>query len=339
MMRTVSGRKWTSWTEVDGLDTRVPIVSTTSTQSTKSTPSTFGFSLDAELILAYWCNMASDKNTPRVWFITGSSTGFGRVLAEILLKRGERVAVTARNPDQIQDLVAAYKDTGLALALDVTEPQQIAAAVADAERFFGRIDVLVNNAGYGYLASVEEGEEDEVRAMFETNFFGLVAVTKAVLPGMRARRTGHVVNISSIGGLVANPSVGYYAATKFAVEGLSEALAKEVEPLGIRVTAIEPGPFRTDWAGRSLKLAKTSIPDYVDTAGARSQQIAGRSGKQPGDPVRAAEAIITIVEAERPPRNLFLGKIALDMAREKLSYFSETLDQWETLSLETDFPD
>ena len=283
--------------------------------------------------------MASDKNTSRVWFITGSSTGFGRVLAEVLLKQGARVAVTARNLDQIQDLVAGYKDTGLALALDVTQPEQIAAAVARAEKFFGRIDVLVNNAGYGYLASIEEGEVDEVRAMFEANFFGLAAVTKAALPGMRARRFGHILNISSIGGLVANPSTGYYSATKFAVEALSEALAKEVEPLGIRVTAIEPGPFRTDWAGRSLKVAKESIADYVDTARAKSLQIAGRSGKQPGDPVRAAEAIITIVREDQPPRNLFLGKIALDMAREKLSYLSRTIDQWEALAVGTDFPD
>jgi NAD(P)-dependent dehydrogenase (short-subunit alcohol dehydrogenase family) len=283
--------------------------------------------------------MASDKNTSRVWFITGSSTGFGRVLAEILLKRGQRVAVTARNPDQIQDLVSGYKDTGLALALDVTQPQQITAAVAGAEKFFGRIDVLVNNAGYGYLASVEEGKDAEVRAMFETNLFGLLAVTKAVLPGMRARRFGHIVNISSIGGLVANPSTGYYSATKFAVEALSESLAKEVEPLGIRVTAIEPGPFRTDWAGRSLKAAKVSISDYVDTAGARSRQIAERSGKQPGDPVRASEAIIAIVEADQPPRNLFLGKIAVDVAREKLTYLSKSIDQWQALSLGTDFPD
>jgi NAD(P)-dependent dehydrogenase (short-subunit alcohol dehydrogenase family) len=283
-------------------------------------------------------HMASDKNTSRVWFITGSSTGFGRVLADILLKRGERVAVTARNPDQIQDLVSAYKDTGLALALDVTRPQQVAAAVADAEKIFGRIDVLVNNAGYGYLAAVEEGEEEEVRAMFDANFFGLVALTKAVLPGMRARRSGHIVNLSSVAGFLANPSLGYYAATKFAVEALSEALAKEVEPLGIRVTAIEPGPFRTDWGGRSLKLAQVSIPDYEETAGARKQLVAGRNGKQPGDPVRAAEAIITIVESEQPPRNLVLGKIALDMTREKLAGLSQTIDQWEALTLGTDFP-
>src|SRR5580704_12729709 len=275
--------------------------------------------------------MASDKNTSRVWFITGSSTGFGRVLADILLKRGERVAVTARNPDQIQDLVSGYKNTGLALTLDVTKPEQVAAAVTDAEKIFGRIDVLVNNAGYGYLAAVEEGEEEEVRAMFDANFFGLIALTKAVLPGMRARRSGHIVNLSSVAGFLANPSLGYYAATKFAVEALSEALAKEVEPLGIRVTAIEPGPFRTDWAGRSLRLGKVSIPDYSESAGARQRQIAERSGKQPGDPVRAAEAIVTIVNSEQPPRNLLFGKIAIDMAREKLAYFSRTIDQWESL--------
>jgi NAD(P)-dependent dehydrogenase (short-subunit alcohol dehydrogenase family) len=283
--------------------------------------------------------MASDKENSRVWLITGSSTGFGRILAELLLKRGERVAVTARNPDQIQDLVSGYKDTGLALALDVTQPKQVAAAVAEAEKVFGRIDVLVNNAGYGYLAAIEEGEEDEVRAMFDANFFGLAAITKAVLPGMRARRTGHIVNITSVGGLVGNPSAGYYAASKFAVEGLSEALAKEVEPLGIRVTAIEPGPFRTDWAGRSLKLAREPISDYEETAGARKRQISERSGKQPGDPVRAAEAIIAIVDAEKPPRNLLLGKIALDMTKEKLVGFTQAMGQWEALSLGTDFPD
>lgn len=282
--------------------------------------------------------MASDKDKSRVWFITGSSTGFGRVLADILLKRGDRVAVTARNPDQVQDLVSGYKNTGLALTLDVTKPEQVAAAVADAEKIFGQIDVLVNNAGYGYLAAVEEGEEEEVRAMFDANFFGLVALTKAVLPGMRARRSGHIVNLSSVAGFLANPSLGYYAATKFAVEAVSEALAKEVEPLGIRVTAIEPGPFRTDWGGRSLKLAQVPIPDYEETAGARKQVIAGRNGKQPGDPVRAAEAIITIVESDQPPRNLVLGKIALDMTREKLAGLSQTIDQWEALTLGTDFP-
>jgi NAD(P)-dependent dehydrogenase (short-subunit alcohol dehydrogenase family) len=283
--------------------------------------------------------MASDKDNSRVWLITGCSTGFGRVLAEQLLERGERVVATARNPQQIEDLVAGKKGAGLALALDVNQPDQIAAVVAEAERSFGRIDVLVNNAGYGYLAAIEEGEEVEVRAMFETNFFGLIAITKAVLPGMRARRSGHIINITSIGGLVGNPSAGYYAATKFAVEGISESLAKEVEPLGIRVTAVEPGPFRTDWAGRSLKVSKAPIPDYGETAGTRQRQIAERSGKQPGDPVRAAEAIITIVNSEQPPRNLLLGKIALDMARDKLADFTRTMNQWQALTLGADFPD
>jgi NAD(P)-dependent dehydrogenase (short-subunit alcohol dehydrogenase family) len=283
--------------------------------------------------------MASQNDGSRVWFITGCSTGFGRVLAELLLKRGERVVATARNPQQVQDVVSSYKETGLALPLDITRTNQISHAVAEAEKNFGRIDVLVNNAGYGYLAAIEEGEDEEVRAMFETNFFGLVALTKAVLPGMRERRSGHIINITSMGGLVGNPSAGYYAATKFAVEGLSESLAKEIEPLGIRVTAIEPGPFRTDWAGRSLKLANSSIPDYSETADARKRQIAGYSGKQPGDPVRAAEAIITVVNSDHPPRNLLLGKVALTAVRQKFTDFLQAVDQWEAVSLGADYPD
>jgi NAD(P)-dependent dehydrogenase (short-subunit alcohol dehydrogenase family) len=283
--------------------------------------------------------MASQNDGSRVWFITGCSTGFGRVLAELLLKREERVITTARNLQQIQDLVSDYRKTGLALPLDVTQTDQISQAVAEAEKKFGRIDVLVNNAGYGYLAAIDEGEDEEVRAMFETNFFGLVALTKAVLPGMRQRRSGHIINITSMGGLVGNPSAGYYAATKFAVEGLSESLAREVEPLGIWVTAVEPGPFRTDWAGRSLKLAKSSIPDYSETAEARKNQITGYSGKQPGDPVRAGEAIITMVNSDHPPRNLLLGKVALNAVRQKLTDFLQAVGQWEAVSLGADYPD
>ncbi len=192
------------------------------------------------------------QNAP-VWFITGCSTGFGRDLAKLVLEKGWRAVVTARNPDTVQDFNTAYPDRALALKLDVTDPAQVAEAVKKAESSFGRIDVLVNNAGFGYLAAIEEGEDSEVRAMFETNVFGLAAMTRAVLPGMRQRRSGHIVNISSMAGLVGFPGVGYYNATKFAVEGLSEALAKEVEPLGIKVLVVEPGPFRTDWAGRSLK--------------------------------------------------------------------------------------
>jgi NAD(P)-dependent dehydrogenase (short-subunit alcohol dehydrogenase family) len=200
-----------------------------------------------------------------VWLITGCSTGFGRELVRQLLGRGQHVVATARRPAALEEF--ALNRRAVVAELDVTVPDRITAVIGMAETRFGRIDVLVNNAGYGYLAAIEEGEEYEIRAMFETNVFGLVNMTKAVLPGMRSRRSGHIVNISSMGGLIGFPGIGYYNATKFAVEGLSEALAKEVEPLGIRVTIVEPGPFRTDWAGRSLKTPKAPIADYAETAG------------------------------------------------------------------------
>jgi NAD(P)-dependent dehydrogenase (short-subunit alcohol dehydrogenase family) len=273
-----------------------------------------------------------------VWLITGCSTGFGRELAGLALRCGHRVVATARDIARLGDLVADYPTIAIALALDVTNGLQTTRAVATAERAFGRIDVLVNNAGYGYLAAVEEGEDEEIRAMFETNLFGLVALTKAVLPGMRARRHGHIINISSVGGLVGNPGSGYYNATKFAVEGLSEALAKEVEPLGIRVTAVEPGPFRTDWAGRSLKQTRQPIAAYAETAGARRAQVSGRSGKQPGDPARAAAAIMQIVGAPKPPRHLVLGRPALDIIRTKLSDLAGEIDEWAATTLGADFP-
>jgi NAD(P)-dependent dehydrogenase (short-subunit alcohol dehydrogenase family) len=282
--------------------------------------------------------MPSTTETTSVWFITGCSTGLGRALASRVLEHGHRVVATAREPSQLKDIVALYPNASLALRLDVSDSDQVAGAVGQAERAFGRVDVLVNNAGYGYLAAVEEGEEEEVRAMFETNFFGVVALIKRVLPGMRLRRRGHIVNISSVGGLIGNPGSGYYNATKFAVEGLSEALSKEVEPLGIHVTVIEPGPFRTDWAGRSLKQIHNPIEAYATTAGARRAEISGRSGKQPGDPVRAADAIIKVVEAPAPPLNLVLGKDGVERVREKLAKLTSTIDQWEALTLATDFP-
>ncbi len=282
--------------------------------------------------------MTSSTDSTLVWFITGCSTGLGRALAQRVLEHSHRAIVTARNAKQVEDLAAAHPDACLALALDVTDGAQIAEAVAQAENRFGRIDVLVNNAGYGYLAAVEEGDEAEVRAMFDTNFFGLVAVTKRVLPGMRARGRGHVINMSSVGGLVGNPSSGYYNATKFAVEGLSEALAKEVAPLGIRVTAIEPGPFRTDWSGRSLKVAATPMPAYAATAGARRAEITSNYGKQPGDPVRAADAIIKVAESAMPPLNLILGKNGLDRVRAKLDKLMSTIDKWEAVTLGADYP-
>jgi NAD(P)-dependent dehydrogenase (short-subunit alcohol dehydrogenase family) len=273
--------------------------------------------------------------TQRVWFITGCSSGLGRALATRVLEHGQRAVITARKLGDVKNL--SSKDS-LALALDVTDAGQVRDAVAKAENAFGRIDVLVNNAGYGYLAAVEEGEEREVRAMFDANFFGLVDVTKRVLPGMRARRSGHIVNISSVGGLVAGASSGYYNATKFALEGLSEALAKEVEPLGIRVTLIEPGPFRTDWAGRSLKQTATPLEAYAATAGARRALIAGNSGKQPGDPARAAAAIMSVIESPSPPLRLLLGRPGLELARAKLDGLATSIAQWEAVTLGADFP-
>jgi NAD(P)-dependent dehydrogenase (short-subunit alcohol dehydrogenase family) len=247
--------------------------------------------------------------------------------------------VTARNPEQVLDLVEGREENALALQLDVTNSAQITEAVQQAENKFGRVDVLVNNAGYGYLAAVEEGEDDQVRAMFETNFFGLVALTKAVLPGMRARKSGHIVNISSIGGLVSFGATGYYHATKYAVEGMSESLSIEVAPLGIKVTIVEPGPFRTDWAGRSLLESRTVIEDYESTAGERRRQSRKNSGTQPGDPVRAAEAIIKIVASENPPLRLVLGKPGLGIVRKKLAAVTQELDAWEETTLGADFPE
>ncbi len=283
--------------------------------------------------------MPANTESSPVWFITGCSTGLGRALSEAVLKHGHRAVVTARNPAQIQDIVARYPQTSLAVQLDVANYGQIKLAVSAAEKAFGPIDVLVNNAGYGYLAAVEEGEEQKFRDMFETNFFGLAALIRRVLPGMRERERGHIINISSVGGLLGNPGAGYYNASKFAVEGLSEALAKEVEPLGIRVTVVEPGPFRTDWAGRSLKQVRNPIEAYAKTSGARRAQISGYSGKQAGDPARAAQAIIRIVESPTPPVNLVLGKEGLKRVREKLEKFSDSLRQWETVSIGADFPE
>jgi NAD(P)-dependent dehydrogenase (short-subunit alcohol dehydrogenase family) len=274
----------------------------------------------------------------RVWFITGCSTGFGRELAKLLSSQGQQVVVTARDAAKVQDL-AADSANSLALALDVTDPAQVKAAVAEAESKFGRIDVLVNNAGYGYMSAIEEGEDEAVRGMFEANFFGLADMTRAVLPGMRRRKSGHIINISSIGGLVGFPGTGYYAATKFAVEGLSEALSKEVEPLGIKVTIVEPGPFRTDWAGRSLQMTKNEIADYAETAGARRKQISGYSGQQPGDPVRAAQAIVTVVESANPPLHLILGKPGLNFVEEKLKALHKDIDTWRATTLGADYPD
>jgi NAD(P)-dependent dehydrogenase (short-subunit alcohol dehydrogenase family) len=279
------------------------------------------------------------QNDKPVWFITGCSTGFGRELARHALERGYRVAVTARDPAAVADLAAGHGDRALVLALDVTRAEQIAAAVGAAEARFGRIDVLVNNAGVGYFGSVEDSEDAEVRRMFEINFWGLANMTRAVLPGMRARRSGHIVNVSSMGGVRGAPAVGYYNATKFGLEGLSEALAQETAPLGIKVLIVEPSGFRTDWAGRSANQTKRPIADYDDTAGARLRMIRGYSGKQPGDPARAAAAIVQAVESPDPPLRLMLGKAALAAGRGKVEAMSRDFEAWAAVSEGADFPE
>ncbi|SHH20775.1 oxidoreductase [Pollutimonas bauzanensis] len=276
-------------------------------------------------------------STP-VWFITGCSSGFGKELSRLVLARGWRLVATARDSARIADLVADAPDRALALDLDVTDPGQIAAAVAAAEQRFGRIDVLVNNAGYGYQASVEEGEEAKIRAQFDVNVFGLFAVTRAVLAGMRARRKGHVINITSVAGFIGYQGSGYYAASKHAIEGWSDALAAECRPLGIAVTCIEPGPFRTDWAGRSLVQTPNRIEDYAATAGARMQSAVQNSGKQAGDPARAAQAIIQAYESDDPPRHFVLGARGVDAVTRSLSTRLAEVEAWRDAGIAADFP-
>jgi len=274
-----------------------------------------------------------------VWFITGCSTGFGRELAKMTIAHGFRTVATARDPHSIHDLAAGQEGRVLTLKLDVTNPSQAEDAVREAETKFGSIDVLVNNAGYGYLGAIEESDEKETRAMIETNFFGLARMTHLVLPGMRRRRHGAIVNISSIGGLVGFPGVAYYNASKFAVEGFSEALAKEVEPLGIKTLIVEPGPFRTDWAGRSIKTRGDEIADYAATAGEFSKRVQDNSGKQAGDPVRACEAIIQTLQSPNRPLRLALGRRALDAARSKVESLRQDLDAWQETTLNADYPE
>jgi NAD(P)-dependent dehydrogenase (short-subunit alcohol dehydrogenase family) len=281
--------------------------------------------------------MSTVGNDP-AWFITGCSTGFGRELAALVLSRGGRAVVTARDPATLHDLVESHGERCLALRLDITKPDQVSAAVRDAENKFGRIDVLVNNAGYGYLAALEEGEEAEYRKLFETNLFGLIAMTQAVLPGMRKRKQGHIINMSSIFGFVGGPSVSFYAATKFAIDGISESAAGELRPLGISMTIVAPTSFRTDFSGSSLQTARTSITDYAETAGARIAYVRNNNGKQSGDPKRAAAAIIEVVYAPEPPLRLFLGGDAVDRAQSKIAMLSEEIRKWESLSRGADFP-
>ncbi|KJH59856.1 short-chain dehydrogenase [Pantoea agglomerans] len=273
-----------------------------------------------------------------VWLISGCSTGFGRELAQQTIARGFKVVVTARDTSSIADLVEGH-DNALAVALDVTHQASIDQAVKTALDTFGTIDVLVNNAGYGYQSSVEEGVESEIRAQFDANVFGLFALTRAVLPAMRKARSGHVINITSVAGLIGFASSGYYSASKHAVEGWSDSLALEAGPLGIRVTCVEPGPFRTDWAGRSLHQTPSTLPDYAETAAARMKATSEYSGTQKGDPARAATAMIAITEHDNPPRHLVMGAWGHDAVTSKLKERLAEIEAWKQTSVETDFPE
>ena len=279
-------------------------------------------------------NSVKQSDKP-VWFITGCSTGFGRHIAQHVLQLGYPTVVTSRDPEDVQDL-AQFGDA-LTLKLDVTDREQAEAAVQAAEEKFGRIDVLINNAGIGYFAAVEESDEEEVRKMFDVNVFGLCRMIHVVLPGMRKRRQGCIVNLSSIGGLRSFPALGYYNSTKFAVEGVSEALWQEVGPLGIHVMLVEPSGFRTDWAGRSANETKHPIADYANTAGKQIRQLRAISGHQAGDPTRAAEAIVRAVESHNPPHRLLLGNDAYDGAIAKLDELREEFTAWESVSRGADY--
>jgi NAD(P)-dependent dehydrogenase (short-subunit alcohol dehydrogenase family) len=276
-------------------------------------------------------------NPTSTWLITGCSTGLGRALAEAVIGAGHNAVVTARDVTKVADVADAAPERALAAALDVTRPEQIASAVQQAEDRFGSVDVLVNNAGYGYRAAVEEGDDGDVRTLFETHFFGTVAMIKAVLPGMRARRSGAIVNISSIGVQLTPVGSGYYSAAKAAIEGISGALRGELAPFGISVTVVEPGAFRTDFAGRSLAQSSTVIDDYADTAGQRRKENDPMDGNQPGDPAKAGAAIIAAVESSEPPAFLLLGADALAAYRYIADGRAKEIANWERLSASTNF--
>jgi len=271
-----------------------------------------------------------------VWFITGCSSGFGLEIAKQAIEHGYRTVVTARDPAKLEGIVAT--DQVLVLKLDVTQADDAEAAIKATEARFGRIDVLVNNAGIGYIAAVEESEEAEVRKMFDVNVFGSGRMIWAVLPGMRKQRSGCVVNFSSLAGLCGFPALGYYNATKFAVEGLSAALRQEVEPLGLKVMVVEPSGFRTDWAGRSANESVNQIDDYSETAGKVRAALRKSTGHEPGDPVRAAKAIITAVAAGNPPHHLLLGNAAFEGAMARLDHLRQDFAAGEAVARAADFP-
>lgn len=276
--------------------------------------------------------MASSK----ILLITGVSSGFGRALAEEALAEGHTVVGTVRSNEAKRDFESLSANAALARVLDVTDFDTIDGIVRDIETSVGPVDVLVNNAGYGHEGIVEESPLSELHRQFDVNVFGAVAMIKAVLPFMRERRRGHILNITSMGGFITMPGIAYYCGSKFALEGISEALGKEVKPLGIAVTAVAPGGFRTDWAGRSMTRTPRSIPDYDEVFDPVRKARAERSGRQPGDPRKAARAMLTAIASDHPPAHLLLGTDALGFVRNKLSALAEEIQAWEAVTVSTD---
>ena len=274
----------------------------------------------------------------KTWFITGASSGFGEALATYILEKGGRVAATFRQPEQADEFTAKEAGRTFGVVCDVTNEPQVKTAVADAIAHFGHLDVVVNNAGYGSMGSIEEVPAAEVHRQFDVNVFGALHVLRAVLPHLRARRSGHVLNITSIGGLKTFPGVGIYNASKFALEAIGESLSQQVGPLGIHVTNIEPSGFRTKWAGESATIANTDLDDYQATVGENIRAIAGYSGRQPGDPVRAAHAMYEVVHLTHPPLHLPLGKAAVKGARDKFAGLTKELEQYAAMGDAADYP-
>ena len=277
------------------------------------------------------------KKSTKTWLITGCSSGLGRAFAQEVLKNGYNAVITSRNPEDIQNIIKNYPETALGLALDVTNKEQVEEVVNQAIKKFGSIDVLINNAGHGYRSAVEEADESHVNELFNTNFFGTVNMIKAVLPIMRKQKSGTIFNISSIAGRFSNPGSGYYSATKFAVEGMSDALKKEVALLGIRVIVIEPGAFRTDFSGRSLAGTQTEISDYKETAGKRRKENDHTHGTECGNPQKAAQAIIKVEECEKVPFRLLLGTDAVNLTRSELEAQLKELEDWTEIGHSTDY--
>ncbi|MBO9377969.1 SDR family NAD(P)-dependent oxidoreductase [Sphingomonas histidinilytica] len=273
----------------------------------------------------------------RSWIITGCSTGIGRAIATHVLAIGDRAAVTARRPSDVADIVAAYPDRAIALPLDVADPAQVTAAVTQAEARFGAIDVLVNNAGYGYVASIEEGDEAEIKAMYEVNLFGALRMMRAVLPGMRARRQGRIIQISSLAGRISNPATGHYSGSKFALEAVSEALSREVEELGIRVCSIAAGMFRTDFSGRSLRTGDSALADYDAGVHERMKLVQSVDGRQPGDPAKLARIVAAVADMRDPPRQLIAGPDAYRAIGARMDEIRAAMAEHEALSLDTSF--